>query len=269
MTAVPQPSKSEEQLVRDARAGLLDTYLCLALAVPNTEVEWTEEMLLVQGPHDLAFCNFAAALNFPSRSRFEQSLARLSGLSHVQTLYHTSGDEPSDASLLLDELGWERRLDLIVMAWRPGEPKAATWWEPDREPAPSQDRLGRLAVAAFMTEMFFSSGHRDIKQSIVRATAASPHLLCAVEEESHMCGAVMISQHAETVGLYNLCVEHSRRRKGIGARLVRYCQEVAEERSVPLVLQCSPLLMGFYTQFGFRHIGSLQSWGPPAVEWAD
>lgn len=262
-TAPAEATRGKEAgLLRAARAGVSETYMRLAMAVPNSEIELTAEYLLCQGPSDLAFCNFAGAFAFSSAEGLRRLALRVEELPNVETMYVMTGDGPADSGEVLADLGWSARSDMVMMAWEPGEPAAEA---SGGFPAPKRcaTRTERVEAGAFMTEQFFSRGHRDLKQSIIRATAASPHELYLMELEGEPVAGVMLTRHEESLGLYNLCVEFAHRSQGIGGALVRLCQVEAAQKGVPLTLQCAPLISGYYSGFGFRCIGLMSSLGPP------
>ena len=133
-------------------------------------------------------------------------------------------------------------------------------------PEPPTSQSQRQAVAQFIVGQFFPSYRMEMRSQIVDGLVA-----CADFEFyglfqapfSHIAAALMLFPDADsqTLGIYCLCVEPSRRRRGVGSHLVRFALNEAAKRSLLPVLQCNPLLTSWYQTKGFELVDSVRVFG--------
>jgi ribosomal protein S18 acetylase RimI-like enzyme len=114
----------------------------------------------------------------------------------------------------------------------------------------------RQAIAAFMTEQFFSCQGGAFRRRVAEATARAWSLtLLTVLDREQMIGAVMLSEQPGTLGLYNLCVASAHRNRGWGQEIVRAVKKKAAMVAKPIILQCEPSLEAWYAKQGFKSSG--------------
>ncbi|MCB0825572.1 MAG: GNAT family N-acetyltransferase [Armatimonadetes bacterium] len=247
-----------------ARENVIETYLELARAVPQSEIEWRSDYVVVRGPSSLSFCNFAA--RFEASHPVHGLAEEIADLSHHWPgfwIFVTDGDRPTDLSERLIQAGFMVRQTLSQMIW---EPDGVEYEEFGQV---MEGLVPRREMARFMADQFFVRTPQSIRAEIAEATARSTHRLISVRDEiGAFLGGVMMSRTPNSVGLYNLCVSPQFRHKGMGSSLVREVQTQATALGVPVVLQCHGPLIEWYETLGFRTVGQLRAftWG---TGWRD
>jgi ribosomal protein S18 acetylase RimI-like enzyme len=120
----------------------------------------------------------------------------------------------------------------------------------------------RLKLADFMMGQFFHRQPTAFRRGIAEATSRATELklLCA-EGNGRIAGAVMLSEHAGVLGIYNLCVSSAFRRRGWGRAIVGSVARMAAQKGLGLTLQCEPGLAPWYETLGFREVGSVSVFG--------
>lgn len=243
------------------RENILHTYLSLANAQPLTRVSQRPDYTLCTGPAELSFCNFAAGFSLGSDE--EVALQTLRDLRDQVSgnrrfwLFHMAGDRPLELSSWLLEAGFVPRHGLVEMAHEPIQRPR------DAELRLSETPVERIRIAEFMATLFFWRLGWEYRDQVARATAGSGLELYGYEERGELVGALMLSPTGRSIGLYNLCVEDSRRNHGLGSALVRTVQAISYERGLPLVLQCDSSLKPWYARLGFRTVGQLTAYCVP------
>jgi ribosomal protein S18 acetylase RimI-like enzyme len=209
----------------------------------------------------LSFCNFAAGFALsPDRDVAVHTLQSLR--ERVQDnrrfwLFHMAGDRPADLTTLLLEAGFVPKHGLVEMAWNP------TRTAPAADMSRCEGDADRIRVAGFMAGVFFWRLDREYRDQVARATAGSGLELYRYEERGEVVGALMLAVTERSVGLYNLCVEDSRRNHGLGSALVRSVQALSYEHGLPMLLQCDSSLQPWYAKLGFQTVGLLTAYSAP------
>lgn len=236
-----------------ARENVLHTYLDLALGLPETRVREDQGYLRVKGMWPLSFCHYAA--DFRSDRPAAEVAAELKLESQTKDglwVFVLQGDEPYGLSGALLEQGFHMRQCLSQMATR-------GCGEFDIELCEATDADERLKIGSFMAEQFFPFSPGEARHLVARSTAASLARLFYVGPLSAPHAAMMLSRSEGAVGLYNLCVEFSRRSAGIGGSMVRAAQAMAYKAGVPVTLQCHASLRKWYEALGYSQVGNLNA----------
>jgi ribosomal protein S18 acetylase RimI-like enzyme len=230
------------------------TYRELAGAAPGSKVEVISGALLCQAPIDLAFCNFAILTGHSSEAEALALADEVTLRAEARRVTRVFVIEPANGyAALLKARGFRSQQRMTMMASEApgrGVSRAAQPVETTRE---------RRELARFMIDQFFARQANGPRQIIVDATASSPHDLYRVCEHGAVVAAAMISRSACAWGLYNLCVDPGRRRRGIGAEFVRHLQNLSFLAKLPLTLQCEASLQPWYERLGFVSVGHIEA----------
>ncbi len=236
-----------------ARENVLHTYLDLALGLPETHVRDDRGYVRVKGMWPLSFCHYAA--NFRSDRSAEEIAAELKADSQSKDglwVFVLQGDEPYGLSGALLEQGFHMRQSLLQMATRDRG-------EFEIELCEATEADARLKIGHFMAEQFFPFSPGEARQLVARSTAASLARIFYVGSVNAPHAAMMLSRSEGAVGLYNLCVEFSRRSAGIGSSMVSAAQAMAYKAGVPVTLQCHASLRRWYESIGYMQVGNLNA----------
>jgi ribosomal protein S18 acetylase RimI-like enzyme len=243
-----------KDLARLTRDNMITTYLGLARTVPTFQLLKETPYVLVSGPSDLSFCNFAAQFDLTKDLDSElQQLAQYGETVPGLWAFVISSDKPEDLVDRIQEVGFERRQYLVQMVWQGSAPTLSAWPEPVLRPE------DRERVAHFMADTFFLRTSAEGKKRIAAATSVSPHQLQAFWKEGSPVAAVMTVETSGILGLYNLCTKESERGEGYGRALVRQVQAQAASNGLPVCLQCHVELQGWYQDLGFRPVGEVEA----------
>lgn len=245
-----------EDLPFAGRENLLATYCSLAQGNELTSLVTSDGYTTAQGPLHLSFCNFAAGFEETSGHlgrmiALAERARRQSGL----WVFVTDADRPPEIEADLLAQGFVRRhrqsqMVATAPAIRPPVPLMA-----------AETLELRQDTARFMADQFFLRTGPLGRQDIASATARSDRALWRCEGPGGLLmGAVMVSESASAVGLYNLCVAPDRRGRGLGASLVAAVQEFAAAQGKPLVLQCDPPMEAWYARLGFAAFGQVTAY---------
>ena len=235
------------------RANTIATYLGLVEPVSGTVVTKPMGFTLVRGPGPFSFCNFAAGFDVEESDCaaaidvLAQNCSDCPGL-HVFTM---TGDRPENLQERLESAGFELRLRLVSMVWRPQDADKGA------DLAEVVDPADRRHVADFMAGQFFWRLPEDARAAISAATAASRHSLQSIGPAADPEVCVMLVPQPRTLGLYNLCVKPELRGKGLGGGAVRTIQHGAALSGRAVTLQCDGLLAPWYERFGFEEAGTV------------
>ena len=113
-----------------------------------------------------------------------------------------------------------------------------------------------------MAEQFFAKNAFRFRRGIVEATLnATPLKLFRRETQGRVEAAVMLSEHLSTIGIYNLCVDASMRRQGLGTNIVRDITHQSLSLGIGVSLQCERGLVGWYRRLGFTDLGEVTVYG--------
>lgn len=236
-----------------ARENVLHTYLDLALGLPETHVRNDQGFVRVKGRWPLSFCHYAA--DFKCDRPGDELARELRAEARSKDglwVFVMPGDKPAGLTgALLDE-GFHMRQALTQMATRKQGEFAIELHE-------ATEADVRLKIGHFMAEQFFPFSPGEGRQLVARSTAASLARLFYVGSINDPHAAMMLSRSNGAVGLYNLCVEFSRRSAGLGSSLVLAAQAMAHKAQVPVTLQCHMSLRKWYESLGYEQVGSLNA----------
>ncbi len=231
-----------------ASRNLIGTYFRLGAATPGARLWHEDGFRICTGAFEHPICNFAADLSLSRQSALrllEIAVARPSF-----NVYVLPGDEPSNASRILESVGFRQGHALALMAAKP-------IWKPTCvELLGAQTRDERARVARFMMEQFFGRQSHSFRKRVSETTCAAIELpLYTVEDKGNIVGAVMLSDEGSATGVYNLCVSYPFRSRGWGAEIVQAVLNLAAEHNRPVVLQCEESLQGWYQGRTFTRVG--------------
>ena len=241
------------ELRKAVRANTLATYLGLVEPVSGTVVTKPMGFTLVRGPGPFSFCNFAAGFDVEESDRaaaidlLAQNCSDCPGL-HV---FAMTGDRPENLQERLEAAGFELRLRLVSMVWRPQDVARGA------DIAEVVDPCDRRHVAEFMASLFFWRLPEEARAAISAATAASRHSLQSIGPAEDPEASVMLVPQSRTLGLYNLCVKPELRGRGLGRDVVRTIQHGAALSGRTITLQCDGLLAPWYERLGFEEAGTV------------
>lgn len=232
---------------------LLHTYVELGRSTTGSRV-WKERGFhACTGELDHPICNFAVdlELNEGIASRLRQVAAQRRCFS----LYTVPPIDQERHSEILHAEGFALSHKLQIMIAETASAEATTLLEASEVP-------DRRRVADFMVDQFFHKQPTPFKRGISEATARSTSLkLFKAEWNNRVAGAVMVSEHANIFGIYNLCVAPQFRSCGWGASIVRSIVEIARSKNCGVTLQCVPNLAPWYGSLGFREVGEVSVYG--------
>ena len=243
----------------ESRQNVVETYLGLALAAKGVKADVLPEWTWVTGVSAVSFCNFVARFNLTS-SQVQKALpmfAKFGSKASSFWMFATDYESPSDMGSRFLDAGFELRQTLQQIAWERG---------PFVDSSPGEEARSmpeRLLAARFMTETFFGKTSVESRNLVTDATANCKHRLYAWRDGEGIAAAVMLSETAGVLGLYNLCVRPDVRERGYGSDAVGFIQELAAEKGLAVVLQCQPELVDWYGKRGFDPVGELRAFGVP------
>jgi ribosomal protein S18 acetylase RimI-like enzyme len=246
MIAPPSPSA--------ANLNLIYTYLELGSSIAGGKA-WREPgFCACTGPLDHPVCNFATDLALDRISAAK--LAEVARTRRTFAVYSLPGDSQEQNDLLLREFGFDVTHRLIQLQAEVSNGDAQSDL---REAVATEDRR---RVATFMAEQFFAKHAHRYRRGIVEATqSATPLRLFRKEIQGRVEAAVMLSEHLSTIGIYNLCVDTSLRRQGLGTEIVRDITHQALSLGLGVSLQCERNLVGWYRRIGFKDLGEVTVYG--------
>lgn len=248
--------------IRSGRENLVATYVGLARAVSASHISQSEFFTLVTGPQEYSFCNFAAGFARVSDLEMER-LVELARHRSGFWIFCADGDEPSDLAATLQNRGFVLRQNLLQMVRSPRESMR------DPRIIEAIDAGERIKVCQFATSIFFKRTRKAERNKISAITARSEHRLFGLYDDGQLEGALMLSESASAIGLYNLCVNEHSRNEGFGRQLVNLASQIAFESEKCLVLQCEPGLVRYYEGFDFRVFGRIRAYTFPNYSQRD
>lgn len=166
----------------------------------------------------------------------------------VYTLSEPGSDSPE---ALLRKHGFGPLMSLEVFVGRSLGDAALVRWEE------AHLKASRLETSHFMVEQFFFAQSQAVRDMLAMATAASGLTIQKAFVEEREVGAALCPRTTGMLGLYNLCVPRSLRRKGYGALMVRSLLSIAGEENRDLVLQCDRRLVPWYEGLGLKWAGTV------------
>jgi GNAT superfamily N-acetyltransferase len=111
---------------------------------------------------------------------------------------------------------------------------------------------GSTETVDLMMRSFFSSQTDSVRRALRAVYTSATEFRClGVQRSGKLIAAFALYEHASSLGFYNLCVEPSLRRKGIGKACVSWAKQRADAKGEPLTLQCSASLACWYGDQGF------------------
>lgn len=238
-------------LLEAAAENMAGTYFTLGAATPSSRV-WQDEgfkACLGEAPHPI--CNFA--MNLDLTPWVARHLADIAERHPNFSVYLTPCDKPDHGNEILERAGFSSHFSLLQMIHTGEAPKS-----PEFEPVEAIGNAARVETADFMVGQFFSGQSGTFKRLISQATSSSPDLtLYSLFDRDRRIAAIMTYRAAGTLGIYNLCVEGSRRNRGIGSALVRFALEKAYRLGDRAILQCESRLVPWYRSLGFERAGDV------------
>lgn len=242
-----------ESNIHAACMNLVHTYLELGRNTAGSTV-WSEPGFhACVGSLEHPICNFAVDAGVD-----EQVAGRLRIVAADRrcfSVYTMPTSESSESDQILENEGFALSHRLKIMVAQSVAPESLDLIEVS---SPSD----RRKVAEFMMDQFFHRQPTSFRHGIADATASSTSLsLLKAEWNKKAAGAVMISEHAGMLGIYNLCVAPSFRRRGWGTAIVRSVVEKAQSLGCGVTLQCEPGLATWYKSLGFHEVGSVSVYG--------
>ncbi len=238
------------------RENLLETYLGLAAAVPQSKISDRDDCVWVQGPADFSFCNFAAGFEISDEYEIERVIFEAKQQSGFW-IFCIDGDRPSDLSARMEGAGFMLRQVLSQMVY---EGKATAKSVITEEAILPKERL---FACRFATKIFFSQSRAAAQEKSAQITANCRHRLFTLSENNQLIGSYMGTESHSALGLYNLCVIPNARNRGIGRMLVSDAVARAKCLEKRLVLQCDPALVEWYLSQGFRVFGRVRAYTFP------
>ena len=236
-----------------ARENVIQTYLALAQALPGTEISRRLDYTRVKGTLPLSFCHFAGEFD-SNRDAIELAAELRAEANSPDGLWAflLPGDEPEGLRMALLDNGFSLRQCLCQFG-RTQQGIA----HPELHEA--QDADTRIRIGQFMAEQFFPFSPGESRSLVARSTAASLANLLYIGSPERPQAAMMLSKTKQAVGLYNLCVDGTKRGQGLGTQLVDAAQALASQYNLPLTLQCHASLRKWYEGQNFRQIGTLHA----------
>ncbi len=235
---------------------VVETYSGLAASVVGVREAQLDGCRLFAHKTPLSLCNFAIDFRTTSEELGElaDQLAQLNRERPHMRIFVVDGDQPAGIGRALTDCGLTKLGVLTQMVY-------SEQAGPSIELVLSSNEEERTRLAKFMVANFFWRREMVLRTTIVEATVSSPHQLYGAWIGQELVGAVMLSETARSMGLYNLCVEPRRRKRGVGTRIVQACAQIADTRSKALVLQTEARLVPWYENNGFRSFGFVETYG--------
>jgi ribosomal protein S18 acetylase RimI-like enzyme len=207
--------------------------------------------------HPKSFCSHLHRLlrrrfHLPSFRIYVCTTSQADGVDPASLLEHGSSPQPKDAG---KSASGEKRQERIVgscVLQRHGTSAAAKSWR-----KLSFNNMLHLALYAVLdTIMHIFRLDRSVSRTRLRhlaSLAQSPDPLFSSEES----GQTWEERQAwsERLELIMLSVDPDWQGKGVGGKLVSFCQDLAKEEGVGIALDSSDVARGFYTRRGFRGVG--------------
>lgn len=237
------------------RENILQTYEGLAMAVPGTKIFPTEGYVLVRGPDDVTFCNYAIGFRLaPSAVTAVIDDILDSGPPNPGfTIFSLTGDEPSDLESHLARHGFTCVSHLSQMI------SARTLFHPPAQVQEATTAQERTQLCEFLVQVFFEWTKRQTQSRITNSMRLSPHRFFSTSQDGKQIGGVMVVESPHCTGLYSLGVKTTHRGHGVGRSLISFVRNLADERGVPVILQCAPGLSSWYETCGFQTFGSVRA----------
>lgn len=232
---------------------LVHTYMELGRCTKGAHV-WKEiGFKACTGTLDHPICNFAVDVDFT-----EDVVARLKVIAADRKCFNIYAMPPRDtprSHQMMEEEGFALSHRLKLMVAQPARCESVDLVE-------TSQPNDRRKVAEFMMDQFFHRQPTSFRRGIAEATASATCLkLFKAEWNKKAAGAVMISEHARMLGIYNLCVAPPFRRRGWGTAIVKSVVEKARSQGYGVTLQCEPGLAAWYVSLGFQEVGSVSVYG--------
>ncbi|HMS57058.1 MAG TPA: GNAT family N-acetyltransferase [Fimbriimonadaceae bacterium] len=248
----PSSVEVEQSLFSLSVSNFIGAYLALARAVERSTVVEAHQCIIVRSPVPHALGNFAICSSLDRTSAFE--VWRASQDASVFQVYVPAEHECEQELLLQRGFEFQQSLELMVL----------------REPITSPsvplsileiDSHGRHSAADFMTRIFFKHQNgADRERTTKVISMASMPMYCAwhpldVKTYRTIVGAMSVNLQDDSIGIYNLCVDGTQQRRGIGASMLAKFAQCNFVNGRPIVLQCNPNLLPFYQRLGFDSVG--------------
>lgn len=229
---------------------LEETYLAIGGATPEAVIQRREGYSLCLGRLDHPIGNFAIVRRMSMEAATDLGVA--SRERQAFNVYAPAARSPERTAKVLASVGFRPSYRLVVMA-SPGVAHPS-----ECALVPALTGTDRERVGVFMTRQFFTRQRTAIQTLISRATAQCGLDLFDLCWRGQAVGAAMITRTPGILGIYNLCIESSKRGRGIGSEAVRRLLELAHNEGRIAVLQADPTLEEWYGSLGFATHGEVQ-----------
>lgn len=238
-----------------ARQNIAQTYIGLARELPDTRVIDHPNFVGTISLRPYSFCNFILGFNGEEADLelITAEVDRWARLQPAMRIFIISGDEPRGLTEAMLGAEFAPLHRMVQMVWFPARTLGREEWHECAGPE------FRHEVSEFMVKQFFSMNEAGFRQLVVDAAASGTHELWYISENDSIIAAAMVAPSPHALGIYNVCVDSSKRRRGYGSSLMRSAQLHAFERGTPLVLQCDEKLSSWYRELGFQVFGEMQS----------
>jgi ribosomal protein S18 acetylase RimI-like enzyme len=249
-------------LLRASCENLSGTYLALGSSTPGARCEQRDGFTVCLGAFDHPICNFATDIEATSETA--GALAEIARERPTFHAYLLPNHNVASGEARMKGAGFREAYRLVMMAMPARRGKALLPLVEANEP----DR--RREIATFMVDQFFGNRRGGFKEYVADATAAAKALrLLMVAGRPKPVASVMLSSEGGIMGIYNLCVESSRRGQGWGSSMIETLAERARIESTGLTLQCDPQLESWYRRFGFVRMGIVRVYSFPKLGRSD
>jgi hypothetical protein len=241
-----------DPIIEAATENLTHTYLELGRSLLGSRIWRGDGFRSCTGHLDHPICNFAIDVR-PRESDFEQ-LRQLAFRKNSFTVYVLPPhDDPRGLAAMADA-GFSVSHKLSIMV--------SDSVISDRVELEEVEIGGRRKIAEFMADQFFHRQPTSFRRGIAEATASATSLrLIRAYWNKRTAGAAMISEHADVIGLYNLCIAPHFRSRGWGSAIVRTVVDDAAKGRRSVTLQCEPSLASWYSSLGFKEVGTVSVFG--------
>lgn len=238
---------------------LLRTYFALGRASVGASITTEAGFELCTGNFDHPICNFAANVKLDPWTA--NRLAEIALERQHFNVYSLPGDLPASREVrdeILSRAGFRKIYSLRQMVCQP------TAIDCPCDLLFAESPAERFAIASFMANQFFSRHSSNFRRRVADATANAIELrLYSQQRKGESIAGVMVSEDADMLGLFNLCVRPGNQNRGIGAAIVSAVQTMAYEKGKPVGLQCEEALVAWYEHQGFDPNGFVDVYNLP------
>jgi len=240
------------------RKNFAETMIGLARGAPRARIVRRDGYWMSRSPFEHPIANFAVRLNVNKQGI--NTLTRIAMKNPFFRIYVMPRDFPVEIGKEFESSGLIPSFRMVGMALE--------------YPPHSADRIARLAMETerdeihrFIVEHFFWSSPPSIQTmlfKVMRRARVSSHEMYVLRDKKEILAAASLIVTGDTAGLYNICVHHDLRGKGVGSELVRQLSWLASSRGLKVVLQCEKDLENWYFSLGFTTLGEIMTYSTVA-----